>query len=460
VKRASIRFRLTAWYAGVLAITFALVGIGVWLALRDSINETVDKDLRSRLAAVRALLARPASEPDDSLDEVFENAPLIAGGASLRFADAQGHWIFRSPGTEDWNAEPLVPSRLAQRGRVQTLVERGKPFRVLSATVPNGIVQIGVPLREFDEMLSAFTWTAVLVSPVLLLLASAGGYWMSRRALAPVDEIARTAGGIEARRLSERLPLRGIGDELDHLSTVLNGMLARLEDSFRHVTQFTADASHELRTPVSAIRTTAEVIRRRRRSESEYEAALDRILTESERATSLIEDLLTLARADANADELECESLDLAEVANSAWIDARLLAESKGVRLAPAQLETATVTGDAQALRRMVVILIDNAIKYSRAGGDVRLRLDRSSHRDRDFAQLAVRDDGVGIATDDLPHIFERFYRASKDRSRQDGGAGLGLAIAHSIVERHGGEIAIESKPGNGTVVRVFLPLQ
>jgi signal transduction histidine kinase len=215
-----------------------------------------------------------------------------------------------------------------------------------------------------------------------------------------------------------------------------------------------------LRTPVSAIRTTAEVIRRRRRSEAEYEGALDRILAESERATVLIEDLMTLARADSNAENLIFEPLDLAEIAGSAWDDARLLAESRGVRLAPAQLEQRTVSGDFQALRRMVVILLDNAIKYSKPGGEVRLLLDRSRNGDCDAARLEVRDDGVGIRPEDLPHVFERFYRASKDRSRKDGGAGLGLAIARSIVERHGGEIELESQPAVGTVVRVILPAQ
>jgi heavy metal sensor kinase len=307
-------------------------------------------------------------------------------------------------------------------------------------------------------MLEAFTWTALLASPLLLVIASAGGYWMSRRALAPVEQIARAAGEIEAKHLSQRLPLRGTGDELDHLSAMLNGMLVRLEGAFRHVTQFTADASHELRTPVSAIRTTAEVIRRRPRSQAEYEQALDRILAESERATALIEDLMVLARADANAEGLISETLDLAEIAGGAWADTRLLAESKDLRIPPAQLEPCTLSGDSEALRRMVLILLDNAIKYSKPAGEVRLLLTRTHRANGDEARLEVRDNGVGIPPEDLPHVFERFYRASKDRSRRDGGAGLGLAIARSIAERHGGKIEVESQPAVGTVVRVFLP--
>ena len=169
---------------------------------------------------------------------------------------------------------------------------------------------------------------------------------------------------------------------------------------------------------------------------------------------------MILARADANAENLIFEPLDLAEIAGSAWADATLLAESRGVRLAPAQLEQSSVSGDPEALRRMVVILLDNAIKYSKPGGEVRLFLDRCRRGNRDAARLEVRDDGVGIRPEDLPHVFERFYRASKDRSRKDGGAGLGLAIARSVVERHHGEIKVESQPAVGTVVRVLLPLQ
>ncbi len=461
MSRTSIRFRLTAWYAGILAFTFAVAWIGVWLALRDSIDDTIDKDLRSRLTAMRTLLARQKREPGDSTDDLLEDAAaLMPAGARFRLADSQGHWLFQSPGTESWQTGTVDASRLPSRGQIETLYQNRKPVRVLSAPAPPGVIQIGVPLDEFSEMLETFTWTAVFASPLLLLIASAGGYWMSRRSLAPVEQIARAAGEIEAQHLSNRLPLRGTGDELDHLSAMLNGMLMRLEGAFRHITQFTADASHELRTPVSAIRATAEVIRRRPRSEAEYESALDRILAESERATALIEDLMVLARADANAENLIFEPLDLAEVAASAWADAGALAESRGVRLAPAPLQQLTVSGDSQALRRMVVILLDNAIKYSKPGGEVRLVLDRCRRANRDAARLEVRDDGVGIPPEDLPHVFERFYRASKDRSRKDGGAGLGLAIARSVVERHGGEIEIESQPALGTVVRVILPVQ
>jgi signal transduction histidine kinase len=284
-----------------------------------------------------------------------------------------------------------------------------------------------------------------------------GGYWMSRRALAPVERIAQTAGDIEARNLAKRLPLSGIGDELDHLSATLNAMFARLDDAFRRITQFTADASHELRTPAAIIRTTAEVTRRKPRTAAEYEAALDRILAESERTTALIEDLMLLARADSRVEDIAREPVPLAELVREACVSADALARAAGIRLSTYELKDCTAVGDPAALRRALLILVDNAIKYSKPGGSVEVKLDSPSDG-RSTAILEVRDNGIGIGPEDLPHIFERFYRASKDRSRKVEGVGLGLSIAQTIARQHGGELEIESTPGAGTTARLLLP--
>jgi signal transduction histidine kinase len=245
---------------------------------------------------------------------------------------------------------------------------------------------------------------------------------------------------------------------LDQLSKTLNAMLTRLEDSFRRITQFTADASHELRTPIAIIRTTAEVTRRKPRSDKEYAEALDRILAESERTTELIEGLMLLARADAGAEDMVTEPVRLDELAQAACADARVLAEAAGVVLSSEPLPPCTVCGDGRALHRLLLVLLDNGIKYSNAGGEVRVGLEMRQWKERQTAVLEFRDRGLGIASEDLPHIFERFYRASKDRSRKIDGLGLGLSIAQSIAQRHGGEIQVESSPGVGSTVRVFLP--
>jgi heavy metal sensor kinase len=460
----SIRFRLTAWYALILLITFAATGGAVWWAIRDSIHSTVDKDLRSRLNSLRTYLKEQASGTDAEplSEELAEDASL--SGTRFRIMADNGQWVYQSPDTKNWDLPITGSSALPIKGKIKTIISDGKPVRVLAAPVelkPKqfGVAQIGVLVDEYYEMLDEVTWTALLASPLVLLLASAGGFWMSRRALEPVDQITRTAGEIGAYNLSERLPMRKAGDELDRLSATLNSMFARLEAAFRQITQFTADASHELRTPVAIIRTTAELARNKPRTPEEYRKALDGILTESERTSRLIEDLLLLARADAGADTIAQEPTSLAECLRDAAAEVRILAEHKGVSLEAADPTECTVTGDRQAIRRLLLILLDNAIKYTPPGGKVAVNLKIENSVPKPSAVVEVRDTGMGISADDLQHVFERFYRAAKDRSRNTGGAGLGLSIARWIAEKHGGEVWAESNPEMGSVFRVRLPL-
>jgi heavy metal sensor kinase len=459
VKYRSIRWRLTAWYCGVLALTFFVAASGVWWSIRNSIHETVDEDLRARWKFVLESLAhQPEKQSFEPLaQELAEQAEMAPAEVRYRIADSTGHWLYASAGTECWASSAPDPQRLPARGSTAILGTGRRPFRVLSAAVPGGLVQIGMPLHEYYEMLDHFTWSALLASPALLLLASLGGYWMSRRALAPVDQITTAAAEIEAQNLSRRLRLSGTGDELDRLSETLNSMFGRLETSFRRMAQFTADASHELRTPVAIIRTTVEVTRAKPRTPEQYQEALDRILGESERMTALIEDLMVLARADAGVDGVALEPIDLAGVLRDQCAKVQVLAESSGVRLSsnlPARCE---LPGEAMMLGRLFLILLDNAIRYTPARGEVSVSLDLDSANG--VAIGIVRDTGIGIGPEDLPHVFERFYRAAKDRSRESGGTGLGLSIAQWIAQRHGGAILAQSAVGTGSTFYVRLPL-
>jgi signal transduction histidine kinase len=213
-----------------------------------------------------------------------------------------------------------------------------------------------------------------------------------------------------------------------------------------------------LRTPVAIIRTTAEVARRKPRTAAEYEAALDRIISESERTTSLIEDLMLLTRADAEVESGLSEPLAMADLVRGTCADAMALAEAAGVVLSTGNIADCTVSGDRQALRRLFLILVDNAIKYSKPGGAVNVSLEVCTTPDRRMVRVEIRDNGIGISSQDLPNLFERFYRASKDRSRTVDGVGLGLSIAQSIARRHHGEIRIESTLGEGTTAWLLLP--
>lgn len=450
----SVRFRLTAWYACILAATFAVAGMGVWLALRDSIHESADKELRSRLQAVRQFLGEARREGGAA--ELVEdlNEQTSPDGAQIRVADSSGKWIFASPGSDAWGLPTPLGGKLPERGMAGTVVVAGKHLRVLSAPAGGGIAQIGMPVEEFYDLLGDFTWTVALAAPLLLLLAFAGGYWMSGRALHPVGQIARMAQDISAQNLSHRLPLRGSGDELDQLSATLNEMFGRLEAAFSRITQFTADASHELRTPLAIMRTTAEVVGSKPRSEEEHAKAWDSILRESERTSRLIDDLLLLARADAGSDGLAFEPMDLAACLRDACREMRIMAEAAGLRFETCQPAECPISGDGEALRRLIFILVDNAIKYTPPGGEVRVKMEVAPGK----AAIEVRDTGAGISPEDQFHIFDRFYRASKDRSRKTGGAGLGLSIAQWMAARHGGEILVESTPGVGSAFKVILP--
>ena len=446
----SIRFRLTAWYAAVLAFTFFILGIGVWIALRHSTRVTVDKELRSRLRTVRVYIDRQAPDGDVShlLEELNEQAVMTPAATNLRIADVSGKWIYQSPGSEQWAVS------LSKREDLQTINVRGKPLRILIAPVKIGTVEIALPLGEFEEMQRDFLWTAGLGSPLLLLFASAGGYWMSGRALRPVDEIAVAARRISANNLSERLPSHGTGDELDRLSQVLNGMLARLEAAFKQIKQFTADASHELRTPVAIIRTTAEVTKARERSVEEHLKAWETVVAQTERTSQLIDDLLILARADAASESLSFESMDLAETVREACSEMQVIAEADGLPLSSCVPSHYLLVGDQEAIRRALLILLDNAIKFTQPPGRVFVSLEVEDG----MAVVQVKDTGIGISEGDLPYIFNRFYRAAKDRSRKTGGAGLGLSIALWIAAQHGGKILAESTVGAGSTFRLVIP--
>jgi heavy metal sensor kinase len=279
---------------------------------------------------------------------------------------------------------------------------------------------------------------------------------MSRRALAPVDRITQTARSISADNLSQRLAVPSTGDELERLSATLNEMIGRLEAAFKRVSRFTADASHELRTPLAVMRTTAEVALRHPGDGGEHRAALGAVVGEIERTTQLVDNLLLIAKAEAGGAQLAKVRVDVAAAAEEAHAQMSILARTKGVGLEVLLPDDPVVViGDRDALRRLFSILLDNAIKYTASGGAAEVAVGRNGAH----AIGVVTDSGIGIPDDDLPHVFDRFYRVDRARSRELGGAGLGLAIARWIAEAHGGEIGVVSEVDRGSRFEVRLPL-
>ncbi len=462
MRRLSIGMRLTLWYLGVFAVAQLAFGVGMWLILRQNLHDVVDSSLAGQVEDVRRFLG--SRKNDDTIAElqaeVTEEYSAEADGDYLQILDADGNWIYRSAALAE-HQFPALPPKLLPKTTHQDLRFGKEPFRFVSQRIDvNGrayTVQAGISIREEAETLERFQRYLLMFAPLLLLIAGAVGYWLSGRALAPVDMLTRTARTITGNTLNQRLEPLHTGDELQRLSDTLNEMLARIETSFTRVTEFTADASHELRTPISLIRTEAELALRRSRGEEEYREALRHILLQAERTTSLIEELLSLARADSGREGLNLQPVDLRGTLQDVAAGWRAVAGVRGLQFSERILEAGLrVLGDEVALRRVVNVLLDNAFKYTASpGGTVTLSAEEKDGQ----AVICVRDSGIGIAEEDQVRIFERFYRVDKTRSREFGGAGLGLAIAQWIVQQHRGKIQVESTLGAGSIFRVELPL-
>lgn len=428
------------------------------LGFQRSIETTVNDASRSDLQTLARLLANFSAQSEPQLrEQLAQLADVWPNGALFEVSGGNRAWLFRPPRFA--HAMPGLPpvrgdetlffttnlDRLQYRIALRRITLGGQTFEIHAA----------VPTEPFDQALDRFRLLEKQALPLLVLLASLLGYWLSARALAPVTHIMATAQSISAQNLSRRLELPKAHDELRQLTETLNVMLDRIEHSFRRITQFTADASHDFRTPIAIIRTTSEIALRRPRADSEYRESLSRILKTSIETSELLENLLTLARADAGVVALDMQTLDLAASVRRAQDRALALSAEKPLQFT-AQLPPAPVWVNANsiAIDRLLLILIDNAVKYTPAGGRCAIEL---SH-DPGQAHIAIRDTGIGISPNDLNRIFERFTRADASRSRETPGAGLGLAIARWITEIHGGTIAAESHLGLGSVFHVRLP--
>ncbi len=461
MKRLSIGVRLTLWYLAIFALAQVLFGAGMWLILRNNLFDLVDDGLEAQVDDLKNFLqSQPKDRPIAKVqEEVNETYTIEHPGDYLAVYADDNQLIYRSAFLQA-HQSALVPPDQVKRPIVRSRRIDHRPFRFLFQKLEvNGhvyTVEMGAPADDAVETLHDFRSYLLMFAPLLLLVAAGGGYWLSRRALSPVDALVRTAREVSGTNLSRRLQKLETGDELQRLSDTLNEMLDRIEAAFQRITQFTADASHELRTPVSLIRTEAELALRRSRGEAEYKESLRHILLEAERTTALIEQLLSMARADSGRETLHFEPVDLRQTLRRVVDGWQQVATIRNLQFS-ASLDAPdfSVMGDETLLRRLADILLDNAFKYTPSPGSVHLSLEGQG----ESAVIKVQDSGVGIVEEEQGKIFERFYRVDKARSRAQGGAGLGLAIARWIVTQHGGSIQVESQPGQGSTFRVELPM-
>jgi heavy metal sensor kinase len=453
VRALSVRARLTLWYMGALSFLLLSYACGVYAYVRHQFVAALDEGLHQDFEVAEEMLEldaeggirwRESIEDPDSLAPELLEVRGEDGALLLQLRDESpplGDSVGSHYGPESVPLPTGVPVRLMSR----TMTIGGRPVVVLIARTETRL------RHELGELLLVLA-TGV---PIGVALAGLGGYLLARRALAPVDRITERAELITAERLSERLPVLNPSDELGRLATVFNDAFARLEASFEQLRRFTADASHELRTPLTAMRSVGEVALRERRGEEEYREVIGSMLEEVDRLATLVDSLLTLSRADGGHALVHRESIDLSQLVRDVVAQVSVLSEEKRQTLEVTTQGPILVAADRGILWRAVINLLDNAIKYSPLRAHVRVMVTQEPGA----ARVTIVDHGPGIEAAHLPHIFDRFYRVDKARSRELGGVGLGLAIAKWAVEAHGGTIEVESVPKGGSTFRITLPM-
>jgi len=452
---SSLRARLALWYLLVCGAILALFGAGVYVQVRGSLLGGVDSALQARAETVLGQVTVGA----DGLPRYRGgDAPTAEAEAAVYLFDTHGHLRERIVGATELPPHTAALT-IALGGRDEWATAGNQ--RLYTASVRDdrgrvsGAVQIVQSLdtvtSETNDLLAAL----LLATPALLLVATAGGVFLAGRALAPIDRITRTAGAIGAGNLAGRLGSMPRADEVGRLAATFDDMLDRLERAFAQQRQFAADASHELRTPLTIIKGDLDVLLRRRRAPEEYEEAARGVADEVTRVGRLVEDLLTLARADSGQAELAREFIYLDAFVDDIAAGPRRLAAVKGVILETRLEPDVAVIGDPARLRQLALNLLGNAVTYTPEGGRVTVTLTATG----ELARLEVADTGIGLAPEDLPRVFDRFFRADEARTHSEGGTGLGLAIARWSVEAHGGRIEVRSQLGVGSVFTATLPL-
>jgi heavy metal sensor kinase len=457
----SIKFRFTIWYLLVLAVLLIAVIGGVYFYLSRSLYRTLDRSLELRSTQLRGIPAILESIRQGEFQEQLGEIVI------LYFYSGQQLVEVSAPGISISVTTGFISEVIAGDSSFATTeTTEGENVRLLAIPVELGIpgpptgaqaaaLVIARSTRQIDSALARLLRTLIIAVPLALALAAGGGVFLAGRALKPVDKIAQTAQEIEESDLSRRISVT-TKDELGRLAATLNEMIGRLEKAFQRQKQFTSDASHELRAPLSVIEAESTLALQKERPPSDYRQSLETISQEARQMSALIEQLLTLARADAGKEQWNFRQVNLGELIANLSTDVEVLCQEKGLTLQLGETQDLVVKGDEARLRELFMNLLDNAIRYTPAPGTVSMSL----RREGQMAVVTITDTGVGIPAEEIPFIFERFYRVDKSRSRADGGTGLGLAICKHIAEAHGGEIEVDSQIGVGSTFSVWLPLQ
>ena len=460
----TVRTRLTLWYVGVLAAALIIVAVLIYVLLERALYLRVDETLDAGIRIAMTSLENDLREGQGHADSARSTAAELSSRTQmLAIYGTDGRLL--AEGGRDGDLEIVLPPLDAiPDGDVllQTVLETDGDdrhrlaLRRVSLPPSEYVVVAGTALEPMDEELEFLRGILAYIVPIALGIAGIGGWFLARQSLSPVVAMADRARRIGVENLSERLPVANPRDELGHLAETFNELLGRLETSLILQRQFMADASHELRTPVATARTAASVaLQQEHRDESDYRETLAIVEQQTVRLSRVVDDMFTLARADAGNFPVRITPMYLDEVIDEVVRAARVIASTKNVSIDPLTIRSAAFAGDEDLIRRMIVNLIDNAVRHAPPGSTVRVDLDQTGTG----YVIAIRDQGPGIPPEIRPHIFERFYRGDAAR-RHDvhDGAGLGLALARWIASVHGGDVALARSSPSGSTFVVSLP--
>ncbi len=479
----SLRFKLTLWYVLILGILLISFSNFLYFTLSKSLHRDVDNKLRSLAELIASESSSPLSKfsfgtIDQTLEASMNLKPI---GKFIQVLDESGNIGRKSDNLRNVQL-PISLNALknASKGLITFETNRtigNTPLRIMTFPVVENshvtkIVQIASSLEGVEDALNKLFLILIISVPSTLLLASLGGQFLAHKALKPVDNITQTARMITSKNLNQRINPPKVKDEISRLIETFNEMISRLDQSFRQMKQFSSDASHELKTPLTILKGEVEVMLRKERTSQEYQQTLKSNLEEINRMSQIVEDLLILSKADTGEIRLDKEDINLTEILNEVVAQMDRLAECKKLHLSASNHhQEIHIFGDALRLRELFINLIENGIKYTEEGGSIRIILqkefpppvrdqsDRVEREKGEFVKIIVSDSGIGIAKEDQERIFDRFFRVDKARSREQGGSGLGLSICKWIVEAHQGEIEVESELGKGSSFIIRLPL-
>lgn len=467
----SIRSRLTLWYALVLGVIFLTAVLFLYRGFQASLQAAIDTTLQTAAEETElAILKTPPEKWQPAIKQV-ERAFLVnrlfiqvleidlGEEVSFRLVARSGVLAGNISQRKIWER---LNAQLPDQPVYMNVNEESPsehPFRIVLYPVKREkdkahLIEVGTSLIKISSILHYYLTMMLVSAPLMLLLSVIGGYLILSRALLPVKSVVQTANRITTEDLSLRIETRNRKDEIGQLITTFNQMIARLEQSIFHIKRFASDASHDLKTPLTVIRGEIDIAMRKERDAREYKTTLATILDETRRLERVIDNLLFLSRIDALAHRVPLERVGLDEVVLEVFEKTQPLALKKGVTLGIEAVEAAIVNGDAILLNRLVMNLLDNALKYTSPGGRVEISLVRSGER----ALFTVKDTGIGIPEEALPLIFNPFYRVDQSRSERSEGSGLGLSIVKKIADIHKAEIEVHSQPDRGTTVVVSFP--